>query len=76
MPLRACTAEVRGSNPLGATLKSAYLQVNHDLRGATWMFVRSFVLQPCSNTAHIGDSVDTSSSLLPRSAARNAACGR
>src|SRR3712207_8817269 len=61
-----CTAEGVGSNPIGSTLKSAYLQVNHDLRGATWMFVRSFVLHPCSNTAHIGDSVDTSSGLLPR----------
>ena len=74
---RLCTAEARDSNPLGATSKKwrfagksrltqCYLDVRQILRVAT-------VEQ---HGPHIGDFVDTLSSLPPRSAARNAACGR
>jgi methylglyoxal synthase len=46
---RLCTAEARGSSPLGSTLEIRCLKVNSDHCGGTWIRSKSFVQQPCSN---------------------------
>src|SRR5215208_4397418 len=47
---RLCTAEVRGSNPLGFTRKSACLQEKYEERKEAPDLLGAIVQQPCSNT--------------------------
>jgi hypothetical protein len=43
---RLCTAEVRGSNPLGSTLKTHNLQVKREGLVEARELIRGLVLQP------------------------------
>jgi hypothetical protein len=44
-----CTAEVRGSNPLGSTLEKDDLQEKCKLQASAAHASKAFVQQPCSN---------------------------
>ncbi len=55
---RLCTAEVRGSNPLGSTPKSCNLQEKRKEKGGLRKRCGDFVQQPCNNAAALEGVMD------------------